>query len=141
MPENTVVHLSEGRAFWTPDSTGVEVELDVTEVKISLKRDLAEYKPSKSAGWTRRKPGFKDVSGTVNVIYKTDEKPYDATRNLAAGERGSFRFTVDEDGTDAYAGPAFIGEEISDTVFSGEDVKVLEIPFSGDGEWTYPGAA
>lgn len=133
------VHCLEGKAYWKPDSTGTEVELDVREVKLSPKTALAAFVPSKSAPYTRRATGAIDFTGTMQVYFRRDELPFATARNLQTGQRGTFRFPVDNEGNE-WTGPAFIGEEITDTVFSDGDVKVVEIPFAADGAWTYPGA-
>jgi hypothetical protein len=128
------VHLSEGRVFWTPTG-GSEVELDVREASLTIVRDRAEASGSKGSGWRRRRAGMRDINGTFQLYYKTTEKPYDSTRLIKAGADGTLRL-VNGNG-DTYSGPVLLGD-ISDTVYSNEENKVLEIPFEGDGVWTLP---
>jgi hypothetical protein len=132
--ESTVlIHGNEGTGTFTPD-TGGEIELDFREATINPRRDLADASGSRSNGWRRRVPGMKDVTGSVQVYFTRNETS--PMLGLEPGVRGTFAFNHTATGI-TYSGPARLGEEFTDTIYSNDDAKVIEIPFQGDGEWNY----
>ena len=133
-----IVHNIEGKVYWTP-SGGSEVELDVREGKVTFMSDRAESTGSGSNGFKTRKRGLRDISGSLMVIFRKDQDPYAAARSIYTGQEGSIRGVYYDTGSE-FEGEIILGD-IEDTIYSNEDIKVLSVPFEGNGEWSYPTVA
>ncbi len=132
--EDEIVHLKEGNVSITPDGGSIAA-LDVESCGFKPEVELADATGSKSNGFRTYVAGLKNAMVSMVVIFRIDENPFEAARNMFVGAKASLK--LEEYDSGGYWTCPVIVKSFDKPIFANEEVRKIPYECQVNGAFTY----